>query len=514
MFMQLQVGISLNLACVNLKFFSLRFRNSAMPRREEQERAAPQQPPALASAAVVEALCALSSCQRQPMSSAASISGSTAAVTPLSPALQLMRQSGAQPVTGVSEHPVSGVRQEDELKPPPSPPLKRRSVSEHGAKCKRPCGQPIARRTMADLKADEKKTGIKVPTDLPIDFPRGPWIVDLSKPAHHAPSGGHDGGWKYQEEQMVVQWKCWCSDPNTPVEQPGLDLDKYCRGGFQLVGTTRSIPTSSTGTVKRARCTGRVEGDKGAPRPCSFKIQAEFVSEVLPGKHGWVLRSVEGANHVLEDCGKTHALVSSRSTVMQSSRLRKGTSRLRQTEYFKTGMRMKAAGNTCAMIYETLCKVATEEGSDPLFTLADVREDFGPDSKTVDGAPHSTGHHDKHQQDKLQHDKHQQCVMACWNICSKLKGHEEDCEAFFKHLSNFEKQLASRKRKRKATPCPGPDDSAAADAEADQVGSGVGLDETKGETLAASERVPMRFSEVPVRLQTLQQFLPNAGPNT
>ena len=57
---------------------------------------------------------------------------------------------------------------------------------------------------MADLKADEKKTGIKVPTDLPIDFPRGPWIVDLSKPAHHAPSGGHDGGWKYQEEQMVA----------------------------------------------------------------------------------------------------------------------------------------------------------------------------------------------------------------------------------------------------------------------------------------------------------------------
>lgn len=30
---------------------------------------------------------------------------------------------------------------------------------------------------------------------------------------------------------MVVQWKCWCSDPNTPLDSPGLDLNKFCRGG-------------------------------------------------------------------------------------------------------------------------------------------------------------------------------------------------------------------------------------------------------------------------------------------
>jgi hypothetical protein len=31
---------------------------------------------------------------------------------------------------------------------------------------------------------------------------------------------------------MVVQWKCWCSDPNTPLDSPGLDLNKYIRGGM------------------------------------------------------------------------------------------------------------------------------------------------------------------------------------------------------------------------------------------------------------------------------------------
>jgi hypothetical protein len=54
---------------------------------------------------------------------------------------------------------------------------------------------PVAKRTLAELKADEKKTGIKVPHDLPPDFPKGPWVVDLSKPPEHAPATGcHDGG--------------------------------------------------------------------------------------------------------------------------------------------------------------------------------------------------------------------------------------------------------------------------------------------------------------------------------
>jgi len=46
---------------------------------------------------------------------------------------------------------------------------------------------------------DKKKTGITVPDDLPADFPRGPWIVDLSKdPDHPLTSGSHDAGWRYQ----------------------------------------------------------------------------------------------------------------------------------------------------------------------------------------------------------------------------------------------------------------------------------------------------------------------------
>lgn len=78
-----------------------------------------------------------------------------------------------------------------------------------------------------------------------------------------------------------------------------------------------------------------------------YRCPAQFVSEVLPGKHGWVLRTVEGANHMLAEShgGKQHPLVQSRSAIMESGRLRKGTARLRQAEYFKTGMRMKMAGN-------------------------------------------------------------------------------------------------------------------------------------------------------------------------
>ena len=78
-----------------------------------------------------------------------------------------------------------------------TPPKVRRSdVLRAGIKAQpRACGMPVAKRTLAELKADEKKTGLKVPLDLPADFPRGPWVVDLSKPPDHAPaSGAHDGG--------------------------------------------------------------------------------------------------------------------------------------------------------------------------------------------------------------------------------------------------------------------------------------------------------------------------------
>jgi len=81
---------------------------------------------------------------------------------------------------------------------PPAPPKAQRLslVRDGGTKTQpRACGMPVAKRTLAELKADEKKTGLKVPADLPNDFPRGPWVVDLSKPPDHAPAAGcHDGG--------------------------------------------------------------------------------------------------------------------------------------------------------------------------------------------------------------------------------------------------------------------------------------------------------------------------------
>ena len=169
----------------------------------------------------------------------------------------------------------------------------------------------------------------------------------------------------------------------------------------------------------------------------------QFVAEVLPGKHGWVLRSVEGGDHMLADShgGKAHALIHSLSAVMESGRLRKGTSRLRQAEYFKTGMRMKMAGNTCAMIHETLRIVAQEEGRDVLWNLADIKEVFGLDSKKrVANADKST-----------MDDKYDRCLVQCRDMCAKVKGNEEDCEFLFHHLSKFDRQLTLHRRKRKAS---------------------------------------------------------------
>ena len=174
----------------------------------------------------------------------------------------------------------------------------------------------------------------------------------------------------------------------------------------------------------------------------------QFVADVLPGKHGWVLRSVEGADHILADShgGKPHALVSSRSAVMESGRLRKGTSRLRQAEYFKTGMRMKMAGNSCAMIHETLRIVAEEEGREALWNLADIKEVFGLDPKKRAA---------NEEKDGVQ-DKHQRCVNQCREICAKIRDEQEECEMFLVHLNKFEKQVSSRRRKRKAALALGP----------------------------------------------------------
>ena len=73
----------------------------------------------------------------------------------------------------------------------PPPPPKREGMKPQP----RACGMPVARRTLADLKNDEKKTGLRIPADLPADFPRGPWVVDISKPPDHMPAtGSHDGG--------------------------------------------------------------------------------------------------------------------------------------------------------------------------------------------------------------------------------------------------------------------------------------------------------------------------------
>lgn len=177
----------------------------------------------------------------------------------------------------------------------------------------------------------------------------------------------------------------------------------------------------------------------------------QFVADVLPGKHGWVLRSVEGADHILADShgGKPHPLVSSRSAVMESGRLRKGTSRLRQAEYFKTGMRMKLAGNSCAMIHETLRIVAEEEGREALWNLADIKEVFGLDPKKRAA---------NEEKDGVQ-DKHQRCVNQCREICAKIRDEQEECEMFLVHLNKFEKQLSSRRRKRKAALVLGPLDN-------------------------------------------------------
>jgi hypothetical protein len=46
----------------------------------------------------------------------------------------------------------------------------------------------------------------------------------------------------------VVQWKCWCSDPNTPLDAPGLDLNKYNRGGENRWASAQRHPASQRRT--------------------------------------------------------------------------------------------------------------------------------------------------------------------------------------------------------------------------------------------------------------------------
>lgn len=125
---------------------------------------------------------------------------------------------------------------------------------------------------------------------------------------------------------------------------------------------------------------------------------------------------------------------------MESGRLRKGTARLRQAEYFKTGMRMKVAGNSCAMIHETLRVVAEEEGREALWNLADIKEVFGLDPKKRTGEDDKSG----------VEDKHERCLNHCRELCAKVKDEDDECDLFFQHLTKFEKQLNSRRRKRKA----------------------------------------------------------------
>ena len=50
-----------------------------------------------------------------------------------------------------------------------------------------------------------------------------------------------------------MQWKCWCSDPNTPLDCPGLDLNKYCRGGLLRRAREREMTEQRVGGRERGR---------------------------------------------------------------------------------------------------------------------------------------------------------------------------------------------------------------------------------------------------------------------
>lgn len=309
-----------------------------------------------------------------------------------------------------------------------------------------------------------------MPHDLPSDFPRGPWIVDFSKdPDHTNTSGCHDAGWRYQEEQMIMQWKVWASDPLTPRE---YDETKYVRGGFVLAGTTRTGATSCSGTVKRVQCTGRTEEHKGTARACSFKVMAEFVTEVLPGLHGWVLRNVEGTDHMLVVASDSkpvpHALVQSRAAAMDEARLRQGVIRLKQTEYFKTGMRMKAAGLSCTMIHDTLKAIADEEGREAQWNIQDIKEVFGTDSKESVCEKKSGPQ-----------DNYCKILNISRHIATQLQDDDEETERFLQFVSKYEKAPVlpppqKRKRQKKNVNVGGEIESGLGGEVGDGLGGGAG----------------------------------------
>lgn len=272
------------------------------------------------------------------------------------------------------------------------------SSEASGAAASRRGAKPVARRTLAELETDTKSTGMQIPSDLPADFPHGPWLVD-----DEAQDPDKGNGWSAQEKKWLKDMQVYCSSTTTPAGASHLD---WRMGSFCLAGVTRVPPSvkSVYGTSKVAACTGKgrtlVPGTSGARVPsessygdseshkgkgsrCDFEIKCEFVSEAN-GKSGeeamsgWVTKVVKGGMHTLrgDKEGHMHELELNQDVVMMDGNLRKGAAHLMSEPYASLGTIMKKAGMGAASIYATLKQKATDEGVEAPFNRDDVRRAF------------------------------------------------------------------------------------------------------------------------------------------
>ena len=232
---------------------------------------------------------------------------------------------------------------------------------------------PVACRTLQDLEDDTTKTRLQVPADLPSCFPRGPWLVNMNSDPEAR------DGWRAVEGRVSTDLKNWASDPNTPKH---ADESNWKKGGFVLNVQTRTRHAGKCGTTKRFKCSGKEMCCKTPSAACEFTVVLEFVSSIFTNSagqgssHGWVLKSVTGGLHRLDN-GDSHTLttnlIESLSDAVQSG----GLNQLKTEPYHSFGFTLKNAGMGVSSIDQALRQRAKEENHEPRWNKKQVGSHFG-----------------------------------------------------------------------------------------------------------------------------------------
>jgi hypothetical protein len=232
---------------------------------------------------------------------------------------------------------------------------------------------PQAKRTLQDLQNVQGKTGLHVPDDLPACFPRGPWLVNMRSDPDDR------DGWRAVEGRISTDLKNWASNPNTPAQ---ADPSKWKQGGFVLKAQSRIQAIGRCGTKKFFNCTGKEMCRRTPSSRCGFTVVLEFVSSIMTDSaglvacDGWVLKSVTGGLHQLED-GTSHDLTTNLIESLVDPVLSGGLSQLKSEPYHSLGFTLRNAGLGVSSIDQALRERAREQNHEPRWNKKQVGTHFG-----------------------------------------------------------------------------------------------------------------------------------------